>query len=50
MKGFAMAWAAGVVLVQYLGAGSYHPTAREIWTEAANVTQRKLEPQWLGRD
>jgi hypothetical protein len=50
VKGFAFAWSADGVLVQYLGEGSYHLTAREIWTEALNVTRRKLEPQWLGRE
>lgn len=50
VKGFAFAWAGDVVLVQYLAEGSYHLTARELWTEAANVTRRKIEAQWLGRE
>ncbi|NUP74542.1 MAG: hypothetical protein HOQ07_07820 [Sinomonas sp.] len=48
-KGFAQAWTDRHVLVQVLWVISYYRGAREFWVDAAQVTRRVIEPQWLGR-
>jgi hypothetical protein len=43
LKGFAMGWTGGLVLVQYLADGEYHPVAKALWTEAIWVRRRAVK-------
>lgn len=48
-QGFALAWTKRHVLVQVLWPASYYKGAREFWIDAARVSRRVIDPQWLGQ-